>query len=313
MRLPFTAKQLVGYYRVSTKQQGHDGLGMEAQRRAVAAYSVQTGIPVIASYAEVETGRKSDLRNRPQLVAALAFARRSHALLVIARLDRLARNVFVTSQLLESGVEFVACDVPYASRLTIQILAVMAEHESRLISERIRAANDAARARGVDFRRPDNQIAPWIQRLGTIAANREAIERSATVYRDLMPIVAQLRADGASLQGVADELNAMGHLTQRATPWQRGTIYTLLRREKMSVNPPEAWIGSSMQRREQVETTTKRYAALIEEITRRRRDGATMRDIAAIFNGRGLRTFRGRPWSAAGLNNLLQRQGGVVR
>ncbi len=80
---------------------------MEAQRRAV-----------VASYAKVETGRKSDLRNRPQLVAALAFARRYHALLVIARLDRLARNVFVTSQLLESGVKFVASDVPFASCLT---------------------------------------------------------------------------------------------------------------------------------------------------------------------------------------------------
>ena len=305
--------QIVGYYRVSTRQQGHDGLGMEAQRRAVSAYSLTTNLPIIASYEEVETGRKSDLRNRPQLVAALGHARRSHALLVIARLDRLARNVFVTAQLLESGVDFVACDVPFATRLTIQILAVMAEHESQLISDRIRAANAAARARGVDLRRPANRIPPWVQRLGTSAANREAIERSAKVYKDLIPIVAELRANGASLQRAADALNAMGHRTQRGTPWQGGTIYTLLRRESMSVQAPPAWIGSSQRRQAQVAETSARYVELLREVAHLRGSGNTLLQIAAELNARGLVTFRGQPWTAASLNNLRQRQGAVDR
>lgn len=112
---------LVGYCRVSTQMQGHDGLGMEAQRRAVIAYATAHSATILAMYSEVETGRKKDLWNRPQLISALGHARRAKAVLVIARLDRLARNVFVTSQLLESGVEFVACDNPHANRLSIQI------------------------------------------------------------------------------------------------------------------------------------------------------------------------------------------------
>ena len=118
---------IIAYYRVSTRMQGFGGLGMDAQRTSVEAYSVFRGLKIVASYEEVETARREHLRNRPQLVRALAHARRSGAILVIARLDRLARNVFVTSQLLESGVEFVACDNPHANRMTIQIIAVMAE------------------------------------------------------------------------------------------------------------------------------------------------------------------------------------------
>jgi len=145
------ATEIVAYYRVSTKMQGIQGLGMEAQRRSVEAYAMARCLPIVAAYAEVETGRKDDLRNRPKLVSAVAHARRSGSLLVIARIDRLARSVFVTAQLLKSNVEFVACDNPHANRLTIQILAVMAEYEGRLISERTKAGLEAARARGVKF------------------------------------------------------------------------------------------------------------------------------------------------------------------
>ena len=180
------AKGIVAYYRVSTKLQGIDGLGMEAQRRSVAAYSEWRGLPIVAAYEEVETGRKDDLKNRPRLMSAVAHARRSGALLVIARIDRLARSVFVTAQLLKSGVEFVACDNPHANRLTIQILAVMAEHEGRLISERTKAGLEAARARGVEFggghaltaeHRRKGREAAWV-------ANRQ---KARDAYADLVP------------------------------------------------------------------------------------------------------------------------------
>jgi len=145
---------IIAYHRVSTREQGNFGLGMEAQRAAVAAYASATGGDILASYNEVETARKDSLRNRPELVKALAHARRCKATLVIARLDRLARSVLVTSQLMASGVNFVACDNPHANRFTIHILAALAEHESRMISERVKAAFTAKRARGDDFKRP---------------------------------------------------------------------------------------------------------------------------------------------------------------
>src|SRR4051794_25918640 len=107
---------LVAYTRVSTQRQGQSGLGLEAQEQAIARYSAATGRPVIATYTEVESGRRSD---RPELARALAHAKRSRAALVIAKLDRLARNVAFLANLMEAGVEFVACDQPSANRLTI--------------------------------------------------------------------------------------------------------------------------------------------------------------------------------------------------
>ena len=121
------------------------------------------------------------------------------------------------------------------------------------------------------------------------------------------------RANGASLQGVADGLNLMGHRTQRGTPWQKGTVYTFLRRENLSVQPPPAWIGTSDRRRAQVDTTTERYSALIDDVKRLREKGETLAQIARSFNKLGRTTYRGWRWSATGLANLLQRQGGVVR
>jgi DNA invertase Pin-like site-specific DNA recombinase len=120
---PKNAKKLVAYYRVSTKGQERSGLGLEAQKTAVAEYARQTGGVVIAEYTETETGKTAD---RPNLAEAIGHTRLSAATLVIAKLDRLARNVHFTSGLMESGVEFVACDNPDANKLTIHLLAAMA-------------------------------------------------------------------------------------------------------------------------------------------------------------------------------------------
>ncbi len=137
--------KLVAYYRVSTKQQGQSGLGLEAQEIAVRDYAKGTGAAILAKYTEIESGKLAD---RPQLAKAVAHARRAKAKLVIAKLDRLARNVAFLSALMDSGVEFVACDNPHANRLTIHILAAVAEDEARRISERTKAALAAAKARG---------------------------------------------------------------------------------------------------------------------------------------------------------------------
>ena len=128
--------------------QGIGGLGMAAQRAAVTSYAARTRLPIVAAYEEVGSGRKERLACATG-VEAVAHARRSGALLVIARLDRLARNVCAASQLLESGVESICCDNPDANRLTLHILSAMAEYEGKLISERTKAGLAAANARGV--------------------------------------------------------------------------------------------------------------------------------------------------------------------
>jgi DNA invertase Pin-like site-specific DNA recombinase len=138
--------KIVAYYRVSTKRQGESGLGLEGQQAAVAAFAKQHGASIVANYIEIESGKRS---NRPVLAQALGHARLAKATLAVAKLDRLARNVAFLSALMESGVDFVACDNEHANRLTIHILAAVAEAEAKAISERTKTALAAAKRRGV--------------------------------------------------------------------------------------------------------------------------------------------------------------------
>ena len=145
MKLTFVA-----YYRVSTQQQGRSGLGLDAQRDSVAAYLRAIGGHLAGEFTEVETGKGSDaLDRRPQLRGALDQCRKLKATLLIAKLDRLARNVHFVSGLLEAQVNFIAADMPSADRTMIQIYSVMAEFEARQISSRTKAALAQAKARGV--------------------------------------------------------------------------------------------------------------------------------------------------------------------
>ena len=136
----------ISYLRVSTDRQGASGLGLEAQRKAVEDYLNGGSWKLAAEYVEIESGKRSN--NRPQLAGALAACKKHKAKLVIAKLDRLARNVHFISGLMDAGVEFVACDMPHANKLTIHILAAVAEHEREAISARTKAALAAAKARG---------------------------------------------------------------------------------------------------------------------------------------------------------------------
>src|SRR5690348_16945775 len=138
--------RFVSYFRVSTARQGRSGLGLEAQREAVAAYLNGGNWTVLADFVEVESGRKSD---RPELAKAMELCRLTGATLVIAKLGRLARDAHFLLGLQKAGVEFVACDMPTANRLTIGIMALVAEEEARAISARTKAALAAAKARGV--------------------------------------------------------------------------------------------------------------------------------------------------------------------
>ena len=199
----------VTYLRVSTDQQGRSGLGLEAQRAAVERHAAATGGAIVAEFVEVESGRKSD---RAQLAAAMAACRARRAVLLIAKLDRLARNVAFVSRLMEAGVEFVAADMPTVNKLTVHILAAVAEEEARAISARTVAALGAARARGVKLGNPSLKPGNRAQALaaGRIAATVKAA-KAARAAADVAPVIAEIRAEGiASLGAVARALTARG-------------------------------------------------------------------------------------------------------
>lgn len=223
--------KLVGYVRVSTKKQGESGLGLEGQRAALDAYARSIDSRYLATYREVESGKRAD---RPELAAALAHARRSRARLVIAKFDRLARNVHFLSGLMESGVDFVACDNPHANRLTIHILAAVAEDEARRISERTRAALAAYRARGgvLGAARPGSRRlshADAVRGASTAAPLHRAAADAA--YVDLVPLLRELRARGLSDREIARRLAAEGHTTRRGREWSGKQVARVLARQ----------------------------------------------------------------------------------
>ena len=311
-------REVVTYLRVSTQLQGLDGFGIAAQRDAVSRFSHAFGCTIVAEYAEVETGRKDHLRNRPQLVCAVAHASRSRALLVIARLDRLARSILVTSQLLESGVEFVACDNPHANRLTIQILAAMAEHEGRLISERTKAGLAAARERGVVF--GSNNLTPEARRLGQIAAVTARASRTKAAYCDLIPTIANLRATGISTKAIADELNAAGQRNQFGRRWHSTAVNDLCRRESLAPLPGVFQRRTPVFReiqRNGVAAATKRsnelvstaYALALPLAREAHLKGCPRREIARILNAQEITSPRGKMWRGLSVLIMLRRAG----
>ena len=220
--------KLVAYERVSTQRQGRSGLGLEAQRQAIDAYTAATAGQLLDRFTEIESGRRND---RPELEAALNLAKLTGATLVIAKLDRLSRNAAFLLTLRDSGVRFVACDMPEANDLTVGIMALVAEAERELISKRTKEALAAARARGVRLGNPNGADA--LRRAGKGGeALREAVTQNADDYaKDLAPVVAGIRAEGhTSLRAIAAELNARGVLTRRGGNWHVSTVKNLLSR-----------------------------------------------------------------------------------
>jgi DNA invertase Pin-like site-specific DNA recombinase len=221
---------VIAYYRVSTKRQGDSGLGLEAQKAAVELHARQTGAAILASYREVESGRKTD---RPELAKALAHARRSKATLVVAKMDRLSRNAAFLLTLRDSDVDFVACDNPHASRLTVAILAVVAEDEAERISARTKAALAVYKARGGKLGGELEQCRNLTREArlkGARAAGKAVHEAAQKQYTDILPTIKDWRNEGLTLKGIASRLNAAGHTTRRGLPWGPGHLHSILKR-----------------------------------------------------------------------------------
>jgi len=212
--------KLIPYYRVSTRKQGESGLGLESQQACVAEFARIGQHEIIASYQEIETGKSCD---RPELSKAISHSKRAKGVLVIAKLDRLSRNVHFLSCLMESHVEFECCDNPNANRLTLHILAAVAEDEARRISERTRAALAAYKARGGKLGTPAN-LTPEAGRKGSEATKKQARD----AYAALLPDLRQWRGAGLSYRTIAAMLNGGGRTTRTGAPWNHNQVKRVL-------------------------------------------------------------------------------------
>ena len=220
--------KFVSYLRVSTDKQGRSGLGLEAQRDAVSRYLNGGRWKLVAEYVEVESGKRN---SRPQLQAAISHAKATGAKLVIARLDRLARNLHFVSSLQERGVDFVAADMPDANRLTIHIIAAVAEAVGRTISENTKTALAAAKARGVKLGNPNGARALKGKQVGNADAVAQIKANAAQHAADLRGIVDDIRRSGiTTVRGIAEELHSRGIRAPRGDTWHPTAVARLLNR-----------------------------------------------------------------------------------
>ena len=212
--------KFVAYFRVSTDRQGKSGLGLEAQRETVMNYLNGGRWTLVGEFTEVESGKRAD---RPELEKALAACKKQKAKLVIAKLDRLSRNLAFIATLMESGVEFVAVDNPHANKLTVHILAAVAQHEREMISERTKAALAAAKKRGRVLGNPNLAEAA---KLGTAAVKRNARRFAANIR----PIIDEImRAGATSHNAIAAKLNERNVKTARGGTWTHVQVGAILR------------------------------------------------------------------------------------
>jgi DNA invertase Pin-like site-specific DNA recombinase len=215
-------KKYIGYYRVSTDKQGLDGNGMTAQRETVRRFVDGQRGALEREFSEVESGRKTD-EERPQLAAALDYAKKAKATLVIAKLDRLARNAEFLLSLQNSNADFICCDCPNADRFTVGILALVAQRERELISERTRLGMAAAKTKGVKLGTPNPEKAV----AAMVTANKSAkVEFAAKVF----PIIEEIKSAGVStLRGICECLNRRGISTRNGKAWYPATVRNILK------------------------------------------------------------------------------------
>jgi DNA invertase Pin-like site-specific DNA recombinase len=217
--------KFIAYYRVSTAKQGKSGLGLEAQQNAVNGYITGRDSELLQSHTDIESGSKD---NRPELQKALRKCRLTGATLLIAKLDRLSRNRRFLMDLQDSTVNFVCCDMPEANNFTVGLLACLADYERELISERTRAALQAAKARGVKLGNPSlNEV----RNTDTTAATKAHSEAANKRNSELRQVIKEIQEDAANvltLREVADKLNEAGYKTARGAMFHATTVNRIM-------------------------------------------------------------------------------------
>ena len=220
-------KKYVAYYRVSTQKQGNSGLGLQAQKNAVANYISDNG-NLVGEFTEIETGTRK--KKRVEIYKAIELAKANKAILIVAKLDRLARDVEFTSALFNGGVEFICCDNPNANKLTIQLLSVIAEHEAEVISKRIKDALQVKKdkiSKGIYINKDGSTMSPVdgevrlgnpngfgeYQKLGVEKIKANALNNKNNIQA--MDVICSARKEGMTFQAIADKLNKLQYTTRK--------------------------------------------------------------------------------------------------
>ena len=303
--LSWNVRVFVGYCRVSSGRQAASGLGLEAQQRAINDYVADRGGRLITIFFETASGRKED---RPKLANALSLCRIARATLVIARLDRLSRSVELVARLADSGLDFVAADFPEANRFTLHILAAVAEYESGLQSERMKATIAALKARGTwkPSRHFARRFPPGCQLASAIARRARAAARAA----DLAPLIRKGIAEGKSYAVIANEFNADGISPPRDAPWSKNSVLRTLSLADSELSLARAGVG----RRNGVAQI--KVARRVQEIgvllLEWRSDRRSWTDIGRQLDRRGLRSPWGKPWGPSSLQRYFARAQSTV-
>jgi DNA invertase Pin-like site-specific DNA recombinase len=265
----------IAYYRVSTKQQGQSGLGLDSQKRQVQDYVSNQQGKLLNEYTEIESGKKND---RTELNKAIAKAKETNSTLLIAKLDRLSRNAAFVLNLRDSGVQFIALDCPQANTLTIGIFALLAQQERELISERTKKALHELKAKGIKLGKPEN-LTNQAKKKGAKANSLRATSNKDSVKA--YSVIVRLRKAGFTYQKIADELNANGFTTPAGKQFSRGSVHSLEKTFKESrikkiekdilLEQPESDETEKNQAKEKMDSTWKaiqknqRYAARVKD------------------------------------------------
>ncbi|WP_043529472.1 recombinase family protein [Litchfieldella xinjiangensis] len=215
----------VAYYRVSTQKQSRSGLGLEAQKEAVRTYQQQYGGEIVAEFYEVESGKKEE---RPEFHKAGDYAELANAILRVAKLDRLSRDLHFITGLQKRGIRFTLCDLPEVDQLTIHILAAMAQHEARMISQRTWLALQVAKAQGKTLGNPKLDA---VRNDNTEAANQRRTQAQALWRERILRVIDHIQEHEGITTGaaIADALNQRGLTTYRDKPFTSATISRLHR------------------------------------------------------------------------------------
>lgn len=219
------------YYRVSTNKQGKSGLGLEAQRKTVMDYLNGHSHEIVGEFTEVESGGKDD---RPELQKAITACRLKKARLVVAKLDRLSRDLHFITGLSKAGIQFTIAEQPNMNELTVHLFGALAEHERKLISQRTKQALDAAKERGVQLGNPCLKRGEQIPRSGNTTQANQAREAKSNMFaREVVAVIEDFQSQGASsLRQVSDRLNREGFRTVRGKLWQATSVARVIRRAK---------------------------------------------------------------------------------
>lgn len=216
-------KTYIAYLRQSTMKQQLSGLGVEAQREII--HNHVKNKQILAEYIETESGKKS---NRPQLLTALAMCRKTNSILIVAKLDRLSRNVAFTSKLLESDVEIIFCDFPQANRLILHIISSIAEYEAGLISQRTKQSLQAKKARGIKLGKSDNLMNKFEQAIYNSSRTNKAKAENNPNNMRAIALLRSLSMQGKSLSEMTDLLNEQGFVTSKGCQFQITQVKRLL-------------------------------------------------------------------------------------